>query len=58
MKQLEIKPCPFCGAKARLENGYDYYNGYRIWCTGEDQHGLDYIGDTAEQTIEVWNKRI
>ena len=25
MKKTELKPCPFCGGKAEIKNGYVYY---------------------------------
>lgn len=26
MKETELKPCPFCGSKAEIKEGYSYYN--------------------------------
>ena len=64
----ELKPCPFCGWKARLKHGsYNLFGAYgtpnedRKWygvfCyeCGVSQPKRTY--DTKEKAIEAWNKR-
>jgi hypothetical protein len=58
-----IKDCPFCGNKGKLESeplfGSDSMKIYhRIWCIGDERHGLDALFDTAEEAISYWNQRI
>ena len=64
----ELKPCPFCGWKARLKHGsYNLLGAYgttdedRQWygvfCyeCGVSQPKRQY--DTKEKAIEAWNRR-
>ena len=53
----ELKPCPFCGGKARyfmdtLVYGPPQHIAYCTKCGGRT-HGLD----SKEEAIESWNKR-
>ena len=56
---FELKPCPFCGGKARLfVNG-----GVRVVCTRcyvstrvlKDE--LEYASSAVELSAEAWNRR-
>lgn len=56
---FELKPCPFCGGRARLlVNG-----GVRVICTRcyvstmvlKDE--LEYGSNAVESSIEAWNRR-
>lgn len=56
---FELKPCPFCGGKARLfVNG-----GVRVVCTRcyvstrvlKDE--LEYASSAVELSVEAWNRR-
>ena len=56
---LELKPCPFCGGKARLfVNG-----GVRVVCTRcyvstmvlKDK--LEYDSSAVESSVKTWNRR-
>lgn len=56
---FELKPCPFCGGKARLfVNG-----GVRVVCTRcyvstmvlKDE--LDFSTSAVESSVEAWNRR-
>ena len=59
----ELKPCPFCGGKARFvdngePNGSKYYFADVI-CTNQVCRGCSsYLeSKTKEQAIAVWNRR-
>jgi hypothetical protein len=53
----EIKPCPFCGSDASVENefGMDFW----IRCKGEDGHteGALSMYESPMQAITQWNRR-
>jgi hypothetical protein len=57
---MEIKNCPFCGAKADIcyttfgDNSQEYY---RAQCQGDDAHCLDNWQETQEDAAKVWNVR-
>ena len=56
---FELKPCPFCGGKARLFVN----NGARVICTKcyastrimSDE--IEYDSNAVETVIEAWNRR-
>ena len=55
----ELRPCPFCGGKARI---WDWNGGVRIDC--ENWAGIDpcvhYVGigaRTVEEAVRLWNGR-
>ena len=55
----ELKPCPFCGAKAVM----NYKQALNTWivecsnssCPASYMIGMDY--DTEAEAIEAWNRR-
>ena len=51
----ELKPCPFCGGKAKLHKAI--HGKYWVECTtlGELDFYIKYY-DTPEEAIEAWNK--
>lgn len=59
MTEQKLKPCPFCGGKAKIfhyEQG-DYYNeAFSVYCDNCGASLEDY--DFEEQAIEHWNKRV
>ena len=71
-KQLneELKPCPFCGSRARIEersklDGYCHYTVKFVQCTqchakAEERICDGYYGEycTDEEIAELWNRRI
>jgi len=56
----ELKPCPFCGAPAKIY-GPNRNNGalYVAWCTNTSScdAGATGYGDTPEEATEQWNTR-
>ena len=58
MTEQKLKPCPFCGGKARIERtdcigSINYHYGYCIQCGARtDEYA------TKKGAIEAWNKRV
>lgn len=54
MKEIELKPCPFCGGEAKIKKNIlneDIYVECRSCYSRTDGFGI------AEYAIEQWNKR-
>ena len=51
----ELKPCPFCGGKAKLQGDESKY-GCFVVCTNCYAE-MDY-SETEVKAIEAWNKRV
>jgi Lar family restriction alleviation protein len=60
---MKLKPCPFCGSKARIfkrESSYDLSVGFDARCKNNRCYladGADFWFDTEEELIESWNRR-
>ena len=56
----ELKPCPFCGGKARIIAD-DPFDGYQGNCTVYLARcvvcGAEISGGKHEKAIEAWNRR-
>lgn len=54
----ELKPCPFCGAKAILKPFYCglSYN-WAVVCTETFAHHMTF-GGTQDEVIKEWNRRV
>ncbi len=49
----EIKPCPFCGSKAKEEQTHGSFGGYglkSVYCQNSEC--------TGEAKLKDWNKRV
>ena len=68
-REIELKPCPFCGGKAAIQpNVEDSEGGYFVVCLGEDcfcvlgEHYYREVDnhdfDEKEDAAEAWNKRV
>ena len=56
----ELKPCPFCGGKARIVENDPFgsqrkeFRCYGVICNGCDAH---FWKNTEEEAIDAWNRR-
>jgi hypothetical protein len=65
MKNIYLKPCPFCGGPARIEkcecgDCYNMKTYYGITCSSECCWLYDFgepLKDTEEEAAELWNRR-
>ena len=48
----ELKPCPFCGGKARLDIDLEWYYVYCTKCQAQVE------GDWRAEAIKMWNRRV
>lgn len=59
MKDTELKPCPFCGSDAKLEQHYPYMQRRivsKICCT--KCRANSGIWGMKNKAIEAWNRRV
>lgn len=65
-KNQELKPCPFCGAKARTLKVWNNVFGIDLWYVGCDVGhtycpchvwNLSPLYTTEELAVEIWNTR-
>ena len=66
IKQIELKPCPFCGGKAKFheERGtFDVDGGklltvhYEVYCSRCFAQTSSIAGGDKNMVIELWNRR-
>lgn len=64
MKEIKLKPCPFCGNEnPTLAEIRSWVVGNFVWFVGCENEGCyfgDSLGETfdsKEEAIEAWNKR-
>lgn len=57
MSAPELKPCPFCGGKARMLGGPDAQEIYSVWCVDISCHVHLNGTMNAEATAAEWNRR-
>ena len=63
METNELKPCPFCGGKARLLTKSPFYilemnRGRRaVFCTTDNCYAVMFA-ETDQEAIEKWNRRV
>ena len=51
----DLKPCPFCGGKARLNEYKDGEVWYEVWCDECAVRTEQY--ETVDEAVKVWNRR-
>lgn len=49
----ELKPCPFCRGKAKLQS---YYKDHCVYCTKCNASTMKWF-PTEIEAIEAWNRR-
>lgn len=50
----ELKPCPFCGGKAKTQS---FYRDHRVYCRTCNASTMCYY-ETKEKAIAAWNRRV
>ena len=55
-KDTELKPCPFCGEKARLHTIHTH--AYYVQCDNVSCGIVTWIHTTEEEAVEAWNKMV
>lgn len=58
---MELKPCPFCGGEAILDNGGVRYGEYKYECKNnfcQASYMLGAIFYTEFEARQAWNRRV
>lgn len=57
-----LKPCPFCGGKAKIQRALSNHTKYRLTHTCIDRHPhiefFHYYFDTPQDARNFWNRRV
>lgn len=58
MREIELRPCPFCGGAAKISEHvfHKMKNTYGVACTYCKTQGWQFY-ETPEQAARRWNKR-
>jgi ssDNA-binding Zn-finger/Zn-ribbon topoisomerase 1 len=57
--EIELKPCPFCGKAAKLQQGLTWLIGCDTrGCIGYRPYSLDRDYETAHEAVSAWNRRL
>lgn len=56
LQLVDIKPCPFCGGKARTNNDVEYL-GWIVCCIYCGAIMQPYTNNTKKNAIKHWNTR-
>ena len=59
MANIKLKPCPFCGGEAIMENLNVPTYRFRVICNNVkcDVHPNTWLRRSAKEAAEVWNRR-
>lgn len=56
--EVKLKPCPFCGKAARLQQGFMWLIGCDTrGCIGYRPYSLKRNYETAREAVSAWNRR-
>jgi Lar family restriction alleviation protein len=54
----QIKPCPFCGSEAKIQDAFYDCMHYWVQCTNDDCKAQSWSQeDSPDGAIERWNRR-
>lgn len=67
----ELRPCPFCGGKAKVKAAKEDHIGFTVWCacncgarTGgfcpdmsKEDDTIENIEEAKKRAIKAWNRR-
>ena len=57
-KKTELKPCPFCGGKARCAIGFMGVNFFKCnKCGATVSFDNEYYNNHKNEAIKAWNRR-
>lgn len=63
MREIKLKPCPFCGGEVKLDHAYNEFYMVRCDnCCSVTTFGYTYKGGMARdatrvETVKAWNRR-
>lgn len=62
MNEIKLKPCPFCGGKARLLSEMRFGKQKKVWFVACGGLGCGVMpetidADTPQEAAEIWNRR-
>lgn len=55
MTEPKLKPCPFCGGKAKVWEELFMRFAWKIYCVN---CGASVRAETEKDVVEAWNKRV
>ena len=66
MKDIELKPCPFCGGPAELSKGVVRFMGRPavtfVFCNACGARGTQFVESVKycanDRAVEAWNRRV
>ncbi len=58
-KKTELKPCPFCGGKARRVIGFMGVNFFKCTACGATvSFDNEYYNNHKNEAVKAWNRRV
>lgn len=59
-QKIKLKPCPFCGGKAKIHTGKEFFLIYEEECSNvfcENCQATSRYRKTPKEVIDDWNRR-